>query len=572
MFRRLSKSASRKGTTAYKFSFTFELANLTGIPANVDHAALTFVRGAKTHVSSVAPVEESAAIWHDARSSRLEFVATLYKDASGTFQTKQYALKAQGVTGAVYGATATVKQQRRKTFAKSVLDLASFASLHGTGLGADAELQYVTLDSCTKGTPDTVAGMIVTCTWLRDATPGEAPTADSNLPGSIRVGGGSEATELVFVGVADPESSPGAAVAREASAVLDEQDLEGFAVEADDAHATDEVSAFPDVTADASDVLGADDRLSPVREGTPGRELAGDPPSPAGGSVAPEDDAASLSPDRHAPARVLVRRAVAPLREEIDRRRASLAEAVTKAALAESEALERAADARAAREELRAAAAAGAVAEERARAFEAESVRLKAALLASEERRAAQDAAFSAAEARAADEASARRAFEEGARAKLSAAAEETAAATRAKDELRSECMTLRHALTQSDLALKKAKDEATERAASEARRAKEAAAAEEKRTSARAPLRDLSERETSAKQMSVMKKLLERLRADLEQSEASVAKVKKALSFEASARKDAEARADEASARAKAAEAKTKTPEPKARSCALIW
>ena len=625
MFRRLSKSASRKGATAYKFSFTFELANLTGIPANVDHAALTFVRGAKTHVSSVAPVEESAAIWHDARSSRLEFVATLYKDASGTFQTKQYALKAQGVTGAVYGATATVKQQRRKTFAKSVLDLASFASLHGTGLGADAELQYVTLDSCTKGTPDTVAGMIVTCTWLRDATPGEAPTADSNLPGSIRVGGGSEATELVFVGVADPESSPGAAVAREASAVLDEQDLEGFAVEADDAHATDEFSAFPDVTADASDVLGADDRLSPVREGTPGRELAGDSPSPVGGSVAPEDDAASLSPDRHAPARVLVRRAVAPLREEIDSLRASLAEAVTKLALAESDATEHAAHARAAREELRNGATMLAVAEERARALEAESRRLKAALLESEERRAAEKEETAAAEARAAEEALAlsREAAEaaaaveraakesagyrrelakaeaslrkrtraageksvngetlhgkdldesdatarlEAARAKLSAAKAETAAATRAKEELRAECVTLRHALTQSELALKKA-DEAKEKAALERRRAAEASAAEEKARHKSAPLREMSEAETLAKQTSVMKKLLEKLRADLKRSEASAAEATKALSFEASARKDAEARAEEAAARANA----VATPEPN-RSCSLLW
>ena len=57
--RRFSKAASRKGKTAYKFKFTFELANLTGIPANVHHAALTFVRGAKTQTSAVAPVENA---------------------------------------------------------------------------------------------------------------------------------------------------------------------------------------------------------------------------------------------------------------------------------------------------------------------------------------------------------------------------------------------------------------------------------------------------------------------------------------------------------------------------------
>ena len=191
MFRRFSKSASRKGKTAYKFKFTFELANLTGIPAHVDHAALTFVRGAKSQTSAVVPVEECAAVWHDARASRLEFCVTLYKDSSGAFQTKQYALKAQGVTGAVDGATAANQQQRRKTFAKGVFDLASFASLDGVGVDADAELQYVPLDSCAKGMPGTVAGLSVGCAWLRDAAPGEAPTADSNLPGSIRAGGGS---------------------------------------------------------------------------------------------------------------------------------------------------------------------------------------------------------------------------------------------------------------------------------------------------------------------------------------------------------------------------------------------
>ena len=76
-----------------------------------------------------------------------------------------------------------------------------------------------------------------------------------------------------------------------------------------------------------------------------------------------------------------------------------------------------------------------------------------------------------------------------------------------------------------------------------------------------------MSEAETLAKQTSVMKKLLEKLRADLKRSEASAAEATKALSFEASARKDAEARAEEAAARANA----VATPEPN-RSCSLLW
>ena len=655
--RRFSKAASRKGKTAYKFKFTFELANLTGIPANVHHAALTFTRGAKTQTSAVAPVEECAAVWHDARSSRLEFVATLYKDASGAFQTKQYALKAQGVTGAVDGAAAN-HTQRRKTFAKSVLDLASFAALDGTGLDADAELQYVPLESCTKGMPGTVAGMSVQCAWLRDAEPGEAPTADSNLPGSIRAGGGSEATELVFVG------EPAAGF----SSHSDEQDLEGFKGVDDDADVTDEFpGAFPELPSDGEPLDGASlyensgaslaSRLAPVREGTPGRELASpssssSPPRPRDGEnsvpaadttqevgafaheaerdvrdVAETDTSPyeSQSEDRATPARVLVRRATAALRDEADALRLKLAEAVTRAAVAESDATEHAAHARAAREELRASAVVGAVVEEKARAFEAECAALKIALAASEARGAAKDAALAAAEARAAEEAlalsreaaeaaaateratkesaahrrraekaeaeaqklaaKAERALDAGgssaggeeavelrraleaARVRLSAAAAETAAATRAKDELRAECVTLRHALKQSELALKTA--DASKREAV-------AAAIEKTQRKSRMPLRETNGAEvdeTSAKQTAVMKKLVEKLRADSRLSEASAAKATKALAFETSARKDAEARAEDAAARARAAEAeakKTTVHQTPNRTCSL--
>ena len=654
--RRFSKAASRKGKTAYKFKFTFELANLTGIPANVHHAALTFVRGAKTQTSAVAPVEECAAVWHDARSSRLEFVATLYKDASGAFQTKQYALKAQGVTGAVDGASAN-HTQRRKTFAKSVLDLASFAALDGTGLDADAELQYVPLESCTKGMPGTVAGMSVQCAWLRDAEPGEAPTADSNLPGSIRAGGGSEATELVFVG------EPAAGF----SSCSAEQDLEGFKDVDDDADVTEEFpGAFPELPSDGELTRASLDgssgaslasRLAPVREGTPGRELAASESSPPHVRVVGENGAdgienaanttqevgafaheaerdvspdvhdrvhspyESQSEDRATPARVLVRRATAALRDEADALRLKLAEAVTRAAVAESDATEHAAHARAAREELRAVSSVPQF-EEKARAFEAELVSLKKALAASEARCAAKDAALAAAEARAAEEAlalsreaaeaalateratkesaahrrraekaeaearklaaKAERALEassadgeeadsrralEAARVRLSAAAAETAAATRAKDELRAECVTLRHALKQSELALKTA--DASKREA--------VAAAIEQTRKSRMPLRDANGAETflSAKQTSVMKKLVEKLRADSRLSEASAAKAVKALALETSARKDAEARAEDAAARARAAEAeatkKATVPTPNQRTCSLL-
>jgi len=317
----------------------------------------------------------------------------------------------------------------------------------------------------------------------------------------------------------------------------------------------------------------------------------------------------------------LVRRATAALRDEADALRLKLAEAVTRAAVAESDATEHAAHARAAREELRAVSSVPQF-EEKARAFEAELVSLKKALAASEARCAAKDAALAAAEARAAEEAlalsreaaeaalateratkesaahrrraekaeaearklaaKAERALEassadgeeadsrralEAARVRLSAAAAETAAATRAKDELRAECVTLRHALKQSELALKTA--DASKREA--------VAAAIEQTRKSRPPLRDANGAETflSAKQTSAMKKLVEKLRADSRLSEASAAKAVKALAFETSARKDAEARAEDAAARARAAEAeatkKATVPTPNQRTCSLL-
>lgn len=687
MFRRFSKSASRKGKTAYKFKFTFELANLTGIPAHVDHAALTFVRGAKSQTSAVVPVEECAAVWHDARASRLEFCVTLYKDSSGAFQTKEYALKAQGVTGAVDGATAANQQQRRKTFAKGVFDLASFASLDGVGVDADAELQYVPLESCAKGMPGTVAGLSVQCAWLRDAAPGEAPTADSNLPGSIRAGGGSEATELVFVGDAEPHvkdasgTDTGVLPHPNDSVTVQshhEQDLEGFVVPGEDddllANETVQVSeTFPDANAsdDSLDASGINmssrsdarsARLTPVREGTPGREhetsfteasrtngspdrtreeperetnvanttqevgafaheadknaTPRSPETPFGTSEVSsktglfEDGASSLVPkqdgkntpsssDKHTPARVLVQRATAPLRDEIDALRVSLAEAVTRCALFESDAVEHEAFVRSLKEELRLSVEEKALAEERLRAFETETARLRAAAEEYEKTVAAKDAAFAAAEARAAEEAlslsretadavaAVERATKESAayRRKLQKAeaeiaakardvAEKAASASLPEDELHAECSALRDALKQSKLALKEA-DEAKKSAVAETETLRRSLV-EEPKEPRRAALREVNGvLDDSAKRDSVMRKLVEKLRCDLKQSEESCAKTTEALAVETSARKDAEARLSAerlASSRAKEkenAERAEKTVEP--RTCSLL-
>jgi hypothetical protein len=456
-----------------------------------------------------------------------------------------------------------------------------------------------------------------------------------------------------------------------------EQDLEGFVVpgENDDflANETVQVSeTFPDANAsdDSLDASGINmssrsdarsARLTPVREGTPGREhetsfteasrtngspdrtreeperetnvanttqevgafaheadknaTPRSPETPGTSEVSSppglfEDGASSLVPkqdgkktpnssDKHTPARVLVQRATAPLRDEIDALRVALAEAVTRCALFESDAVEHEAFIRSLKEELRLSVEEKALAEERLRAFETETARLRAAAEEYEKTVAAKDAAFAAAEARAAEEAlslsretadavaAVERATKESAayRRKLQKAeaeiaakardvAEKAASASLPEDELHAECSALRDALKQSKLALKEA-DEAKKSAVAETETLRRSLV-EEPKEPRRAALREVNGvLDDSAKRDSVMRKLVEKLRCDLKQSEESCAKTTEALAVETSARKDAEARLSAerlASSRAKEkenAERAEKTVEP--RTCSLL-
>ena len=136
--------------------------------------------------------------------------------------------------------------------------------------------------------------------------------------------------------------------------------------------------------------------------------------------------------------------------------------------------------------------------------------------------------------------------------------------------------MALRDALKQSELALKECEE------------AKKSAVAETEtlrlcETSARRPaLRDAKKNARDddgvlvaekTRRDTVMRKLVEKLRCDLKQSEECAAKATEALAVETSARKDAEARAERLAARAKAkehAERAEKTVEPN-RTCSLL-
>jgi chromosome segregation ATPase len=279
--------------------------------------------------------------------------------------------------------------------------------------------------------------------------------------------------------------------------------------------------------------------------------------------------------------------------------RVALAEAVTRCALFESDAVEHEAFIRSLKEELRLSVEEKALAEERLRAFETENAGLRAAAEEYEKTVAAKDAAFAAAEARAAEEAlslsretadavaAVERATKESAayRRKLQKAeaeiaakardvAEKAASASLAEDELHAECSALRDALKRAKLALKEA-DEAKKSAVAETETLRRSLV-EEPKEPRRAALREVNGvLDDSAKRDSVMRKLVEKLRCDLKQSEESCAKTTEALAVETSARKDAEARLSAerlASSRAKEkenAERAEKTVEP--RTCSLL-
>ena len=378
MFRRVSKSVSRKGKTAYKFKFEISLANLTGVPTNVEHASLQLSRGAKTQQSAVVPVSDTAAVWNDDANSSIDFVVTLYKDASGAFQTKEYALKAQSVTGNVDDAKAKLKS---KTFAKTVLDLAPFASLDGGFSAPEGDLTYVTLDSVTRNTPGTVAGVTVQTTWLRDAKGSDAMTEDSGLSGRLAP---SAMAASEYGG--DSEAQNGD------EPTVDEQDLNGFVMDDTNEDNADGLSLL-DATAEIHLNTSVPNALTPVREGTPGREMEEDTtvaldtsfpaktPGFKAGGASPKTPFVANTPtsppvpqsisEKTTPTRVLVARATAPLLEEIDTLKQKLAEAVTSSSVFESDAVEAKLEANAAREELKSIATQSALFQEKAKKAEA---------------------------------------------------------------------------------------------------------------------------------------------------------------------------------------------------------
>ena len=310
------------------------LANITGVPGKVDRAVLTLARGSKTQTSSASDVADGAAMWRSAEldpDATLAFVATLFKNADGSFEKKEYSVKAQACLH-----TPGAKTAKLATFAKTVVDLAQYATLEPPPEGT---FTYLPLDAGASKAKGVIAGINVNVRWLKDAKRGDADAAteDSGMSGRLggsAVGSGASDVDSTWLSEDPAEQSfdfakGGRAASAKKSAILD-QDLRGFEEETGGAATPQQHHAF---------AHGRDPRapaLTPVREGTPGGEKS----SPESSASEREAHSAVANSPQHTPAHVVVARAIAPYQAEIEDVRAQLAEAKTALAVAESDAKE----------------------------------------------------------------------------------------------------------------------------------------------------------------------------------------------------------------------------------------
>ena len=208
------------------------LANITGVPGKVDRAVLTLARGSKTQTSSASDVADGAAMWRSAEldpDATLAFVATLFKNADGSFEKKEYSVKAQACLH-----TPGAKTAKLATFAKTVVDLAQYATLEPPPEGT---FTYLPLDAGASKAKGVIAGINVNVRWLKDAKRGDADAAteDSGMSGRLggsAVGSGASDVDSTWLSEDPAEQSfdfakGGRAASAKKSAILD-QDLRGF--------------------------------------------------------------------------------------------------------------------------------------------------------------------------------------------------------------------------------------------------------------------------------------------------------------------------------------------------------
>ena len=106
---------------------------------NIALGSRAALRGAKVQQSSASDVADGVATWGGAASasgsgsgsvsssssSKLIFIVTLYKNADGSFEKKEYSVKAQ----AVEGGAGTGKDPKLATYAKTTIDFSEHARL-----------------------------------------------------------------------------------------------------------------------------------------------------------------------------------------------------------------------------------------------------------------------------------------------------------------------------------------------------------------------------------------------------------------------------------------------------------
>lgn len=104
-------------------------------------------RDAKVQQSSAAPVTDGVARWPAADgSARLIFIVTLFKNADGSFEKKEYSVKAQSAESKDGG-----KTLKYATYAKTIVDFAKHATLEQHSGGTPIQMQLDAKASKVRG-------------------------------------------------------------------------------------------------------------------------------------------------------------------------------------------------------------------------------------------------------------------------------------------------------------------------------------------------------------------------------------------------------------------------------------
>ena len=133
--------------------------------------------------SLASDVADGAAMWRSAEldpNATLAFVATLFKNADGSFEKKEYSVKAQACLH-----TPGAKTAKLATFAKTVVDLAQYATLEPPPEGT---FTYLPLDAGASKAKGVIAGINVNVRWRssRSDPPVSSTATSTRVPARAR--------------------------------------------------------------------------------------------------------------------------------------------------------------------------------------------------------------------------------------------------------------------------------------------------------------------------------------------------------------------------------------------------